>query len=273
MFGKILKNLREKSPLVHSITNYVTVNDCANIILACGASPIMADDEEEVLEIVSISDGLNINIGTLNSRTIESMIIAGKKANELEIPVTLDPVGVGATELRKKTVERLMENIDFAVICGNVSEIKYIALGSGFVKGVDANEEDEINEKNLDYFIDLGKKLARNTNAVIAMTGKIDIITDGKIVYLVKNGNAMMNKVTGTGCQLSALINSYISANDNNILEATFAAVSSMGIAGDLAFNRLNSDDGNITYRNYIIDEIFNMDKEKIRRNIKYEIR
>ncbi len=105
------------------------------------------------------------------------------------------------------------------------------------------------------------------------MTGKIDIITDGKKVFLVKNGNAMMNKVTGTGCQLSALINSYISANEDNILEATFVAVSSMEIAGELAFNRLNENDGNITYRNYIIDEIFNMNEEKIRRNINYEIR
>ncbi len=157
MFKEILVNVRKKSPLIHNITNYVTVNDCANIVLACGASPIMADEKDEVSEIVSISSGLNINIGTLNSRTLESMIIAGKKANELEIPVTLDPVGVGATSLRKKAVEKLMDQVKFKVICGNTSEIKYIALGSGFVKGVDANEEDEINDDNIDYFIDLGK--------------------------------------------------------------------------------------------------------------------
>ena len=144
MLEEMLKNVREKSPLIHNITNYVTVNDCANVVLACGASPIMADDQEEVAEITSICTGLNINIGTLNMRTIESMVIAGKKANELHHPVVLDPVGVGASTLRTQTALKLLKEIQFSVIRGNISEIKTLALGSGTTKGVDANLADKV---------------------------------------------------------------------------------------------------------------------------------
>ena len=146
MLGKYLKTLQEKSPLIHNITNYVTVNDCANILLACGASPIMADDEAEASEICSICSGLNINIGTLNERTIKSMLIAGKKANELSRPVLLDPVGAGASALRTDTAKMLMENINFTIIRGNISEIKALALGSGGTKGVDASLTDFVTE-------------------------------------------------------------------------------------------------------------------------------
>lgn len=116
-----LENIKKKSPLIHNITNYVTVNDCANITLACGASPIMADDQDEVEEITSICSGLNINIGTLNGRTIEAMILAGKKANALNHPVVLDPVGAGASTLRTKTALRLLDEVKFTVIRGNIS--------------------------------------------------------------------------------------------------------------------------------------------------------
>ena len=131
MLEEMLKNVREKSPLIHNITNYVTVNDFANVVLAFGASPIMADDQKEVAEITSICTGLNINIGTLNTRTIESMVIVGKKANELHHPVVLDPLGVGASTLRTQTALKLLKEIQFSVIRGNISEIKTLALGSG----------------------------------------------------------------------------------------------------------------------------------------------
>ena len=149
MLEEMLKNVREKSPLIHNITNYVTVNDCANVVLACGASPIMADDQKEVAEITSICTGLNINIGTLNTRTIESMVIAGKKANELHHPVVLDPVGVGASTLRTQTALKLLKEIQFSVIRGNISEIKALALGSGTTKGVDANLADKVTAENI----------------------------------------------------------------------------------------------------------------------------
>ena len=134
----MLQNVRKKRPLIHSITNFVTVNDCANILLACGASPIMSDDEREAAEITSACDGLCINIGTLSSRTIPSMLAAGKKANELCHPVVLDPVGVGASQFRTDTAFKLLNNIHFSVIRGNISEIKTLALGTGSAKGVDA---------------------------------------------------------------------------------------------------------------------------------------
>ena len=157
MLGTMLEKVRETCPLIHNITNYVTVNDCANILLACGASPIMADDEEEVCEITSLCAGLNINIGTLNSRTIASMLKAGKKANELGHPVVLDPVGAGASKLRTETALRLLDEVRFAVIRGNVSEIKTLANGSGSTKGVDADIADRVTEENLGDAVSFAK--------------------------------------------------------------------------------------------------------------------
>ena len=135
MFAEQFANVRTKSPLIHNITNYVTVNDCANMVLACGASPIMADDAAEVEDITTICGGLNINIGTLNSRTIESMLKAGRKANALGHPVVLDPVGAGASALRTGTAYRLLDEVRFTVIRGNISEVKTLASGAGTTKG------------------------------------------------------------------------------------------------------------------------------------------
>ena len=142
MLKTAFENLRSRSPLIHNITNYVTVNDCANMVLACGASPIMADDAAEVEDITTICGGLNINIGTLNSRTIESMLKAGKKANALGHPVVLDPVGAGASALRTETACRLLDEVRFTVIRGNISEVKTLASGAGTTKGVDADVAD-----------------------------------------------------------------------------------------------------------------------------------
>ena len=172
MFQKMLENVRGKCPLIHNITNYVTVNDCANIVLACGASPIMSDDQSEVEEITTICGGLNINIGTLNKRTIESMFLAGKRANELSHPVVLDPVGAGASKLRTETAQKLLEEVKFTVIRGNISEVKTLASGSGTTKGVDADVADKVSEENLDSAVAFAKAFAEKTGAVIAITQK-----------------------------------------------------------------------------------------------------
>lgn len=267
-FKEIMMHVKTSSPLVHNITNYVTVNDCANILLAAGASPIMADDIDEVEEITSICHGLNINIGTLNQRTIESMLLAGKKANAMNHPVTLDPVGTGASTLRTETANKLLKNIDFTVIKGNVSEIKTLLCGYGNTKGVDANEEDVIHADNLHEVISTAKKLASNTKSIVVITGPVDIVTDGSTTYMIKNGHAMMSKITGTGCMLSCLITAYISANES-ILEATATAVMMMGLAGELAFSK---GIGNMTYRNRLIDEIYKMTPETLERGANYEI-
>lgn len=192
MFSKILSNVRENSPLVHNITNYVTVNDVANIILACGASPIMSDDESEVEEITSICGGLNINIGTLNKNTIPSMFLAGKKANSLGHKVLLDPVGAGASKLRTETAVNLISKIKFDVIRGNISEIKTLALGSGTTKGVDADVSDAVTDSNLKKSVEFVKDFANKMQCVIAVTGAIDLVSDGKKCYAIRNGRPEM---------------------------------------------------------------------------------
>ena len=158
--ASIYQKMQTKRPLVQCITNAVTVNDCANMVLACGASPIMADDKEEVAEIQTICAGLNINIGTLNSRTIESMKIAGMRANELGHPAVLDPVGVGASTFRTSTANELLKTVKFTVIRGNISEIKTLAVGTGTTKGVDADIADRVTEDNLDEAVAFVKKFA-----------------------------------------------------------------------------------------------------------------
>ena len=273
MFQNMLENVRKNCPLIHNITNYVTVNDCANIVIACGASPIMADDKEEVAEITTICSGLNINIGTLNSRTIASMLIAGKRANELNHPVVLDPVGAGASKLRTETAMQLLQEVKFSVIRGNISEIKTLASGSGTTKGVDADVADKVTEDNLDDVIAFANAFAKKTGAVIAITGAIDIVADSEKAYCIRNGHPMMSSITGTGCQLSAMTAAFVTANPNQLLEATAAAVSAMGYAGEVAYSRLTEMDGNATYRNYIIDAIYNMTPEMLKKGAKYEVR
>lgn len=273
MFSKILSNVREKCPLIHNITNYVTVNDVANILLACGGSPIMSDDEGEVEEITAICGGLNINIGTLNKNTIPSMFLAGKKANELGHKVLLDPVGAGASALRTNTALDLLKKVKFDVIRGNISEIKTLAVGSGTTKGVDADVSDAVTEENLDKSIAFAKEFVAKTKSVIAITGAIDLVCDSEKCYVIRNGRTEMGKITGTGCQLSGMTAAFITANPDNILEATAAAVCAMGLAGQLAWKKMQDGDGNSTYRNRIIDAIYNMSGKELEEGAIYEIR
>lgn len=269
---KMLNNVRSRCPLIHNITNYVTVNDCANILLACGASPIMADDIAEAEEITALSQGLNINMGTLNQRTIPAMFSAGKKANELGHPIVFDPVGAGASLFRTYTGLELISKIKFAVIRGNISEIKALAAGSATTKGVDADTADCVTEEGLEEAAAFARAFAAKTGAVIAITGAIDIVADAKKVYCIHNGHPMMSSVTGTGCQLSALIAAYVAANPGKVLKATAASVCAMGVCGEIAHERLGSQDGNFTYRGYIIDAVFHLDGETLERRGRYEI-
>lgn len=274
MLKDMLKNVREKGPLVHCITNYVTVNDCANILIACGGSPIMSDDISEVEEITSICGGLNINIGTLNKNTIPSMFLAGKKSNELNHPIILDPVGAGASKLRTDTANELLDKIKFTVIRGNISEIKTLALGFGTTKGVDADIADAITEESLDEIINFAKEFSEKTGSIIAITGAIDIVCNDKNAYIIRNGHPMMSKITGSGCMLTAMTAAYLVANTENYLEATAASVVAMGVAGELAHKKLEETaSGNSNYRNYLIDEIYNLTAEKLDGGAKFEVR
>jgi hydroxyethylthiazole kinase len=274
MFEKILENVAVNPPLVHCITNYVTVNDCANILLASGASPIMADDAAEVEDITSICNSLVINIGTLNERTIRSMLKAGKKANELSHPIVFDPVGAGASVLRTNTTFELLKNIKFSVIRGNISEIKAVAQGNGTTRGVDANVNDKITEDNLQEGVAFAKELSGRTGAVIVITGAIDIVADGGKTYIIRNGNALMSKITGTGCMLTALIAAYCGANADNSLNAAAAAVGVMGLCGEIAYEKMKQmDAGTSTYRSLIIDAMSKMNTKLLNGGIKIETR
>ena len=269
----MLENVRAKTPLVHNITNYVTVNDVANVLLAAGGSPIMSDDADDVEDITSICGGLNINIGTLNKNTIPSMFLAGKKANELGHIVLLDPVGAGASRLRTDTANRLMQEVRFDAVRGNISEIKTLCTGSGSTKGVDADAVDAVTEANLDNGVQLVKAFAAQTGCIIAVTGAIDLVSDGERCWCIRNGRAEMSRITGTGCQLSALMTAFLVANPDRKLDAAAAAVCTMGLAGEIGWANMQPGDGNSTYRNRIIDAIFNMTGDALEEGAKYELR
>ena len=273
MLGICLDSVRRTVPLVHNITNYVTVNDVANILLACGGSPIMSDEPEDVEDITSICGGLNINIGTLNQRSIQAMFRAGEKAASLGHVLLLDPVGAGASALRTNTAVELMEKLPFTVIRGNISEIKTLALGSGTTKGVDADVADAVTDDSLDGAVAFVKNFAAKSGAIIAVTGAIDLVSDGKACYVIRNGRPEMGKITGTGCQLSGMMTAFVAANPDNRLEAAAAAVCMMGLAGEIGWSRMTEGDGNSTYRNRIIDAMYNMDGETLEKGAKYEVR
>lgn len=273
MFAQFLDNVRKNSPLIHNITNYVTVNDVANALLACGASPIMADEPDDATEITAICNGLNINIGTLNKRTIESMFKAGARAQELGHVILLDPVGAGASTLRTNTAINLMKELRFDVIRGNSSEIKTLAMGSGKTHGVDADKADSVNDENLEFMTNFVKEFSKSSGAIIILTGAIDLVGDSEKCFVIRNGRPEMERITGTGCQLSGIITAFIAANPDDKLEASAAAVCTMGLAGEIAFENLRTGEGNSTYRNKIIDAIYNMTGEILDKGARYELR
>ncbi|WP_102693610.1 hydroxyethylthiazole kinase [Rummeliibacillus pycnus] len=193
-----ISKIRMTSPLVHCITNYVVANFTANGLLAIGASPVMADEVSEVEEMVSNASALLLNIGTINSRTKQAMILAGRKANERQIPVVLDPVGVGATAFRKQTVQELLEAVKFALIRCNVGELATIAGVKWQAKGVDSGEGE------IDV-VQVAQQVARQYHCLVIVTGPADILTNGEQTYSIAGGHELMTQVTGTGCLLSAI--------------------------------------------------------------------
>ena len=271
--GACLDRVRERRPLIHCITNYVTANDVANLLLACGASPIMADEPEEVEEITARCAGLCLNLGTPSRRTIPSLMRAGVKAGELGRPVVLDPVGVGASALRLRTAQDLMARVTFTVLRGNVSELRALAGGQEHTRGVDAGGADAVTEAELERGVAFAKGTARRTGTVVAVTGAIDLVSDGEQCVVIRNGRPEMGLVTGTGCQLSALTAACLAASPERPLEAAAAAVCAMGVAGELAWARMSPQDGNATYRDRIIDAVCRMDGAALEKGANYEMR
>lgn len=246
-----LTALHEKKPLVHHITNDVTVNDCANITLAIGGSPVMAPSIDESAEMAACADALVLNIGTLDKRSIESMIHAAKAANELSIPVILDPVGVGATPLRTESAGKLIESAQFAVVRGNASEIMILAGECAGIKGVDSSE---CGIEALGAAIKLSKSLC----CTVAVTGAVDVIVSGDKALFIKNGTPMLSRVTGTGCMCSSLIGAFCGSVDDSFVGAA-AGIMSMGIAGEVAKGMLKDGEGTGTFRIRLFDSISNL--------------
>ena len=252
----LLELVKAEQPLVHHITNYVSANDCANTMLAIGASPIMADDSGEVADIVSLSAALVLNIGTLNARTISSMLKAGKKANALGIPVVLDPVGAGATVLRSTTAEQLLRELKLAVIRGNLSEIKAVSgLGSA-TRGVDVSAQDMLEAENPDYGRCIAEDLSSRFDCAVAITGAVDIVAGGGKTCFIENGHSMLSRVTGTGCMCTSLIAAYCAVT-RDYPAAAAAGILTMGLAGELAYERLpEADRGPGTFRVKLLDAL-----------------
>ena len=254
-----LNNVRATTPLVHNITNYVTVNDCANALLAIGASPIMSHEPADVRDIQTICGGLTLNIGTLDERSIAGMFAAGERAGELGHPIVLDPVGVGASALRTKTAGDLLDRLSVSVIRGNMSEVKALAGGAASTRGVDVCPDDAVTEGNLAASAAFARAFSAKTSAVVAITGAIDIVADAERAFAIRNGSALMGRITGAGCMLSCVCAAFAVANPDALLDSQVAAVAGMGLAGQVAEERMGGLDGNGSFRTYLLDALFNL--------------
>ncbi|GBG57442.1 hydroxyethylthiazole kinase [Sporomusaceae bacterium FL31] len=258
---EILDKIKQQRPLIHHITNYVTANDSANITLALGASPVMASEIKEVEEMAGHAAALVLNIGTLSSQTVEAMVAAGRKAAANGIPVVFDPVGVGATAYRTETAERIIREVKPTVIRGNMSEINVLSGLHGKSKGVDS-VADETDAESI--AVQLANKLA----CVIAVTGKTDVITNGKQVVRLENGHVMLTQVTGTGCMTSSLVGSCCAVADP--LAGAAAGIAIMGIAGEIAQQSLKLGEGIGTFRIKLFDAVSTLNDEILRSQIRF---
>ena len=266
-----LRRLKEKTPLVQCITNFVTVNDCANIILAGGGTPSMAQDEREVYEAVEGADALVCNMGAIEH--LDSMIIAGAHAAELGKPVVLDPVAAGGTALRREASKQLLDKVHFSVIRGNASEIRFLAGEQTRGSGVDVRAGDEVSEDRLASGIAMAKALSERTKSVIVISGVCDIIADVDKACVLRNGCATMARITGSGCMLTSLIGAFCGAMPEDTFTAALSAVAVMGIAGEIADKRrIANGTGNATFRNDLIDAVFNMTEEQLAEHIRYQM-
>ncbi|MCK9306114.1 MAG: hydroxyethylthiazole kinase [Methanoculleus sp.] len=241
----LLAAVREQRPLVHHITNSVTINDCANITICAGAAPVMAEAPEEVAAMVAAAGALILNIGTLSRGQVDAMLLAGRRANELGVPVILDPVGAGATEFRTATVRRLLDALEVAVLKGNAGEIGVLAGTGGSVRGVDSGGV-------TGDPVETARECARLTGTVVSMTGAVDVVTDGGRVYLIRNGNPMMDRLSGTGCMAASVTAAFAAVADDYAV-ASAAALAAFGRAGERAAAGAR---GPYSFRTALFDEL-----------------
>lgn len=259
---KALENIKNLSPLVHNITNYVAANFQANALLAIGASPVMAHSEDEVEDMVSIANSLVLNIGTPTKTMINSMIIAGKKANELKKPVILDPVGAGATRFRNYLVEKILNEVKVDIIRGNASEIGAICGLESKTKGVDSITKPE---NILESAIEFSKK----TRTIVAISGAIDYIIKGDNVLECHNGVPLLGKITGSGCAVSSIIGAFAAVEEDKAFASLFG-LALFGVAGELASKNAT---GPGSFYSLLIDRLYNLTPNEFSENLKFEVK
>ncbi len=255
--------LKEVSPLIHCITNPISINDCANIVLAAGAKPIMAEHPEEVAEITKASDALAVNLGNITDARINSMKISGMAARDKGINVIIDIVGTACSSLRLNYARKYIEAVKPSVVKGNISELKALSGIENFACGIDVGEEDALmtNEQIVPFL----KKLALEYDTVILASGKIDYITDGKAVFAVSNGSPRMTQVTGTGCMLNVLTASFSAVSEPMVAAVSAAAV--FGLCGELA----DKGQGIGSYHIALLDEVSKLTPEMIAEKARVE--
>ena len=260
MISEVFERIRKQKPLVHHITNWVTIYDCANITRAFGALPVMAHAKEESADMAAIASSLVLNIGTLTPEIIDSMILAGKSANKKGIPVILDAVGVGATNLRNEEAFRILSSIKVDIIKGNASEIAKLAGENVVTRGVESTKVEA-------SLADVAKRLSNKYSSTVVITGKEDIVTDGSKLYIVKNGHEMMGCIVGTGCMAASVIGAFAGV-EKDCAKAAAYGLSCFGIAGELAALKSK---GPGTFKENFYDEVYNLDAKKIDARAKIE--
>jgi hydroxyethylthiazole kinase len=245
--GQTLRELRERRPLVHQITNYVVMNETANATLALGALPVMAHAPEEVEEMAALAGALVLNIGTLSEDWVESMLLAGRST---QAPIVLDPVGAGATRYRTETVRRLLRELDIAVVRGNAAEIAILAGREAEIRGVESIGAN-------DAPVELARQAARALGTVAAVTGPIDHVSDGERVITIANGHELLGTVSGTGCMATAVTGAFLAVKPAVPLEAAAESLVAFGVAGEDAAREAK---GPGTFHAALYDALYNLD-------------
>ncbi|HMM19141.1 MAG TPA: hydroxyethylthiazole kinase [Selenomonadales bacterium] len=256
--AETIGKIKGQKPLVHHITNYVTANDCANITLAAGASPVMAGDPAEAEDMVQLAASLVLNIGTLNASSVAAMLAAGKRAISRGIPVVFDPVGAGATPYRTATARQIISEVRPTVVRGNMSEIKTLLGLAVQTKGVDSTADEADGAA-------VAEALAARLGCIVAVTGKTDVIAGQNRSCRIDNGHPLLADVTGTGCMATSLVGACCAAADDPFV-GTVAGIALMGIAGELAQKTLQPGEGIGTFRIRLFDAVSRMTPEDILR-------
>ncbi len=265
-----LTRVRKAAPIVHCITNFVTVNDCANIVLAAGGSPTMADHIDEVAEIQERADALVLNMGAIEN--VSAMLLAGEAANRLSHPVVLDPVGASGSALRRASSALLTERIRLTAVRGNASEIRYLASGSGKQAGVDADAADRITRENAPRWGAMALDLSQKLGSIVCISGQIDLVAGLGRVFAFSGGCEEMARITGSGCMLSALLGTFLGACPDRPLEAAVCAQAAMNAAGERALEKtVRAGGGTMTFRLHLIDAVSLMNEETFCRYAKFE--